>query len=206
MATHMTGASWKRGATNTLICAAGVFVVLAVMAIVIAMLTGRTIQYAGLMAFAVLWAAVFTWNVVVWLIRRYSSGPPLLDCGPHPGRALFLTIGSLSAILGLCGAFGQAELGPFQVGISLFQLSAAVFCAILGLGRLEIREKGIWQYTSVLTWHKIESCEWAGKSGSTLLIRTKTKFPIFGQGELPVPVEHKAAMARLLQEHGIDGA
>ncbi|MCF6284010.1 MAG: DUF5673 domain-containing protein [Candidatus Hydrogenedentes bacterium] len=71
----------------------------------------------------------------------------------------------------------------------------------MALGRLQIREKGLWQHWSLLKWQKIESYEWKGESDCILMIQAKTIFPFLGRGALPIPIEQKAAVEKLLQAH-----
>jgi len=69
---------------------------------------------------------------------------------------------------------------------------------IIATGRLQVLEKGIWQYWRLLRWGKIGSYRWA--NDSTLVVEAKGPLSLL-QGPLPFPPEHKQAVDELLTEH-----
>gem|GEM_PF-4621628 len=69
---------------------------------------------------------------------------------------------------------------------------------ILAMGRLQIREGGVWQYWDLLPWSRIAEYGWS--DDGTLLVKCKRKFGLAGYGALPVPPERKDEVDRLIQE------
>jgi hypothetical protein len=63
------------------------------------------------------------------------------------------------AIEGIGGSFARNNL----IGQSgtLFALSFSVYWVIMGLGRLEIHEHGIWIYWGLVKWSRIKGYSWA---------------------------------------------
>ena len=98
-------------------------------------------------------------------------------------------------------AFFANEFDKFGIAGALFVLTFSVYWVIMAFGRLQIRENGIWEFWSLLTWQKIESYEWKGESDSTLMLQAKTKLAFLGRGALPVPIEHKEAVAELMTKY-----
>jgi hypothetical protein len=77
---------------------------------------------------------------------------------------------------------------------------------MMALGRLQLTENGIWQYWSLLKWDNIASYAWQGDTRPTLMLQTKSKYPILGRGALPVGPEHRDAISELLERHVPKGA
>jgi hypothetical protein len=201
MAARMTTTLWVRGLKNALICGFGVLVILGTTTVVVDALFQASFREAGLIAFVVFWAVVFSMCVWVFLFGRRAAGPVLLDCGPHPMRFLFLLQAVLFALLTAGGVPFHAfdTIGKFGVAGTFFGITATLWYAAMGLGRLQVREEGLWQYWGLLKWHKIETWEWKSDSECALMLQAKTKFPFLGRGALPVPIEHKEATDALLR-------
>lgn len=201
MPPRMTNAAWQRGCMNAIICGVGVLGVIGVLAFGISATTGRTLRDSGAMAFAIFWVAIFAAFVTTFLIGRAKRGAILLDCGHHPTRALFLLNAAIFAFLGLGGGFASNTFDTVGIASGLFGITFSVFWILISFGRLQIVEKGIWQYWNLLKWQKLESYEWHGDATPTLALQTKTKFPFLGRGALPVPAEHREAVFKLLEQY-----
>ncbi len=67
----------------------------------------------------------------------------------------------------------------------------------MAFSRLQIRENGIWEYGSLLRWHRIVSYRWA--DDGTLVLRAKG-YLTMPRGALPVPPQHKEAVNAFLLE------
>jgi hypothetical protein len=65
-------------------------------------------------------------------------------------------------------------------------------------GRVQITEYGLWQNLNLLRWEKIGSYRWLDDS---TLFAVKAQGPI--SIKLPVPPEHKRAVAEILTQHGL---
>ena len=153
--------------------------------------------------FLCLLASVITFGI--WIASLRGRGRVLLDFGPDPMRKPFLAIGILcllSAILCAATAWSSSK-GPNWnlVLLAPLQLAIAVQFLFRTTGRAQITEFGIWQNLSLLRWEAIGSYRW---------LEDSTLFAVRGQGpvciKLPVPPEHKPAVAELLTRHGLTEA
>ena len=93
----------------------------------------------------------------VWMaVSRLGAGPLLLDTGAvYPGRGWFIAgvLGYL-IVLSLDFDFGNLLRSLTSQANTLLLV---IYFAVLALGRLQVREQGIWLYTVLLPWNKIES-------------------------------------------------
>jgi hypothetical protein len=196
----MTPTAWRRGSVNGLICGVIFFGFWLLVAELISLITHRPRAESWWIAFAVLWGLLFLLFLGTLAYGLRTGGRVLLDCGPHPTRALFLLNAALFPIMGLTMSFSPGTLSesiPF-VG-PVFGVTFGVYWLIMATGRLQIREGGLWQYWALLRWYKIESLRWSGDS--TLLVKAKSRLPFLGRGALPVPPEQKQAINELLQKY-----
>jgi len=94
--------------------------------------------------------------------------------------------------------FGIADpvFGMFTV-CPVFGMLAACYL-IMATGRLQVREKGIWQYWRLLRWGKIGSYRWA--NDRILVVEAKGPLSLL-QGALRFPPEQKQAVDELLTKH-----
>ncbi len=200
MPARMTPTAWGRGATNALICGLICLVCWLLVAVLISSVFHRSLSDSSWLAFAILWGLIFLLFLGTWLFGLNAGGRVLLDCGPHPTRVLFLFNAALWLVMGLTGVMTFGSLfGSLRLFSPMCGASFAVYFLIMATGRLQIREGGLWQYWGLLRWDKIESLQWSGDF--TLLVKGKTRFPLFGRGALPVPPEQKQAVEELLQKH-----
>ena len=130
---------------------------------------------------------------------RTLAGKVLLDCGPLPGRKNAVVMARLM----FAGAIGTVVMSTevFAIWIAIFLVAFALYWLLVSRGRLQICENGIFQYWSLLPWHKIRSYRWEGDTDATLMLQTKTPLPFMGRGALPVAVEQKEEVDQLLQQH-----
>ena len=199
MPAQMTPTAWGQGLKNALLCGLGVLVFWGAIAAAISLIFDQALFDSFGLAFAVLWSLIWLAFLGTWLYGRTAAGGVLLDCGPHPTWYLFLMQAVLFLILGLAGGLAASSVSRvFGIAGPIFGVSFAAYWFILATGRLQVREKGIWTYWSLLRWGKIGSYHWA--SDSNLLVRPKGPFWWF-RGALPVPPEHKQAVEEFLAKH-----
>ena len=200
MSAKMTSTAWERGFKNMLICGVGVLVTYAVIMAVVVLFFHKSAGDAYYIAASVLCACAFLAFLAGWIYGRATAGPILLDCGPHPTRWLFLLQGVLFLFLGGMGWYsGKSAAAGLGVSGPVFLVSFAAFWLVAAAGRLQIRENGIWQYWSLLRWGRIDSYEWA--EDATLLVKARGFLSLLSRGALPVPPEHRQAVAELLARH-----
>jgi hypothetical protein len=189
----MTATAWRQGAKNALICGIGVALAWVALAVLFSYVLRQSVAQSFRIAFAVVWAVTFLIFLTTWLYSRLRRGRILLDCGPHPTRWLFVVNFLLFLLVGTGGVFGFAADGILRL---TFAVSLGVFWLIIAFGRLQVTERGIWQYWGLLPWSKVGTYRWA--DDSTLLITPKRRFLL--RGALPVPPEHKQAVDDFLSQ------
>ena len=199
MPAKMTSTAWERGFKNMLICGVGVLVGYAVVMTVLVMIFHETAGDAFGISASALGYFFLVGFLVAWIYGRATTGPVLLDCGPHPTRWLFLAMAVIHMFMALNGWYsGKSSATGFGASGPVFLALFATFWLVMATGRLQIRENGIWQYWSLLRWGGIDSYEWA--EDATLLLKAKGVLALL-QGALPVPPEHRQAVADLLAKH-----
>jgi hypothetical protein len=200
MTPRMTSTALKRGFTNALRCS--LFVVGAWLLVggAIAIATGRERADSLLISIALICGLTLLTFFLTWLFGRNAGGQVLVDCGPHPARWLLLFEAGLFALMGAGGslALGGSSMAP-RIASAVFGLVFAMFWLVLATGRLQVKEGGLWQYTGLLPWHKVESFSWS--PDSTLQVTVKGPFALLRHGALPVPPEFRQEVEKALEEH-----
>lgn len=203
MRMRMTTAALDRGFKNALICGGYITASWIVLAFAISLVSGRNLGDSFSTSIGILLILILIAYFSIWLYQINRSGAVLLDCGPAPGRLIFLICAGFSAYNGIGGTYESHSgiIGGFPGGGNAFWLTASAFYASMAFGRFQIRENGIWQFSGLVRWDQIESYRWEGKTDSTLMIHAKTRFPFLGRGALPVPIEHKDAVDELIKKY-----
>jgi hypothetical protein len=199
MTARMTPAAGDRGFRNMLICLVISIAVLGMLTFAISSILQQTARNSFVIAFAAYMIVTFSWLIFSWLYGKFSVGSILIDCGPHPCRSIFLFFAVLFLLMSLSEGPGASErynLIKFPLGYMF-----TVYWIFLACGRLQIGENGIWQYWNLLKWHRLQSYQWHGKTNCTLILQAKTRFPLFGNGALPVPSEHRKAIDDIIKKH-----
>jgi hypothetical protein len=200
MPARMTATAVGRGATNAMIWGTIFLVSWLLAAELISFVWHQPLTESFWLAWVVLWGPVFLLFLWTWLYGLNAGGRILLDCGPHPTRLLFLINAAVFVTMGFCGLFAGPSLAKSIAIVSpVLGVSFGLYWLIMALGRLQIREGGLWQYWGLLRWDKIASCRWSGDS--TLMVKANSRLPFLGRGALPVPPEQKQAINELLQKH-----
>jgi hypothetical protein len=195
MPASMTKSAWNRGAKNALICGGGVLALWLGLTGLVALIGGKSFAESRATGFVILWGLLFVWFFAAWYRGRTSGGPVLLDCGPHPTRSLFLLNAFTFLVIGMSVSRSLLNLGYFS---PVFGLTFSLYWIVMATGRLQVREKGIWQYWSLLPWNKIQEYHWT--DDGTLMLQTTGPLGIFTYGALPVPPERKEDFERLLSD------
>lgn len=202
MPAQITPAMLDVGFKRALICMVAIVAVMGLGSYAVASVTDRPLSWARGVAGATGYGFTLTLFLGLWLRGRATRGSIILDCGPNPARWVFrrrhlcapaVRLGSPRR---LPGAFcAESRWAP------LLMLLHLIFFAVLGFGRLEVTERGLWQYWGLLPWEKIGSASWTPES--TLLLQARGRFPSLSKGVVPVPPAHRAVVAELLAQHGV---
>jgi hypothetical protein len=192
----------KRGLKNAAIVGAGSIAVIGLATYGLAAVTDRPLRWARDVVEVVSWVLILTFFFVTWVRARAQRGAVVLDCGSHPVRWLFFLCAAMAVLSVAFSLFaGTSERSVWALGGPVFMILTIPFYLALATGRLQVTELGLWGYWALLPWHKIHSVRWA--DGSTLMIQANTRFHLLGRSALPVPREHRDAIAKLLAQHGV---
>tara|TARA_R110001592_G_scaffold212087_1_gene464339 strand:- start:315 stop:734 length:420 start_codon:yes stop_codon:yes gene_type:complete len=108
---------------------------------------------------------------------------------------------ALIAIFRLFLFYATDETGFSAFFQIVLYFDMALLYGFLSVGRLQIRERGLWQCEGLLAWDKIESWRWVGDGHPTLLVKAKTRFPFLPSGgALPIPIAQKDQVENFLRE------
>ncbi len=192
MLTNMTASAWAVGSRNALVLGAALIAVLSLAAGAISFAFDQPFDVSFWYGVWVVCAAAMVVFFVTWWWGWRVAGRLILDCGPHPARRLLLVNAGIFFVLAVTGSF--ARFGA--VGLPL-GLLGSLFFLVLALGRLQVREHGLWAYWGLTRWAKFPDHEWT--ADGTLVARRK-RWSLLS-GALPVPPEHREALEALLREH-----
>jgi hypothetical protein len=198
MAARMTSEMWKIGARNALIVGLMILVLMGGGTVAVSFLSEQSFGHALGTVFELFWIAAFTHFFISWVWGRSVYGRLALDCGPGPSRALYFLTAAMFVVTGIF--LEQSNGAPLGYK---FWFSGALLYVLLGLSRVQIREKGIWQVGSLMKWEKILAFEWNGQDQGVIKVQLRSRFPFAGRGVLLIPDEHKEACCRALEAHGI---
>jgi hypothetical protein len=200
MTPRMTSTALLRGYKNAFRCGLMVVGTSLLLGGAIAVATGRERGESLAISFALLCGLNLLTFFLTWLFGLNAGGQVLVDCGPHPARWLLLFEAGLFALMGAGGslALGGSSMAP-RIASAVFGLVFAMFWLVLATGRLQVKEGGLWQYTGLLPWHKVESFSWS--PDSTLQVTVKGPFALLRHGALPVPPEFRQEVEKALEEH-----
>jgi hypothetical protein len=139
-----------------------------------------------------------------WYLSKEQKkrGHLLLDCSPTSSREGFLLNAILIAFIGTgVGLLLDASGKVGEAACLVPTLSCSLFWLLASTGRFQIVDNGIWQYWSLLSWHRIVSYEWHGDSSEILILNVATAHPSLEQCFIIVPPIHRNAVSDLLRHH-----
>ena len=198
-AIQMTGAAYKRGLINAIMVTVVMFLVLCPFAFGVSKYFDLPMSLAVMGVTGALSVFAFPWAVGVKMLGRLYAGKVLLDCGPHPTRKRFLAM-TVPMFIGAAVTL-VVSTSIFAILVASWLVAYGLFWIFLSTGRLQICENGVFQYWSLLPWHKIESFHWQGDEDATLMLQAKSRFAFTGRGALPVAIEQKKEVDILLAKH-----
>jgi hypothetical protein len=144
-------------------------------------------------------------QIAVAMFQRKQAGDMLLDCGTSPTKALYL----LLAVAGLLLMLGNGLLvqrdgldRPEPISGMFLGVVLLVYGLWAAFGHLQFREKGIWSYTDLVPWERIESYRWDHESGRTLFLTIRRRFAFFFPHEFPlvIPADQTRRVDQLLKD------
>jgi hypothetical protein len=195
-----TVAAKVQGLRNALLCLVGVLTLVGCVS-AMCLTWGVPLFYAMLGSLLALLGLVMVIILSGWLRDRNSSGPVLLDLGPNPVRNSLRkaawSVGALAVSIGpMTGWLTKEAEVAIIAGGSLGLV--ALFFFLLSIGRLQVRESGLWVCWQLLRWGKIGSWRWEGDSA--LWVNTKGFFSWY-QMILPIAPGQRKEVYELLIKH-----
>lgn len=190
MPAHITNAARQQGWKNALIAVPSFLIVVWLVERAIILTTetqGRDVWHA---AFVATWWFFLLFSLARRMYCLSIAGRILLDCGPLPRRLLWLVGGVFTGLMSCLLSYPVLSIDFW------FSVSIAAYFLIASFGRLQLREKGIFQYWGLLQWRKIASYRWA--EDATLLVKQKSLLSL--QAALCFPPEQKQAVDTMLNE------
>lgn len=199
MAVKRTAEMRRIGARNALIAGLLLLVLMLGTALVLSLLSAQSIEDALGTSTKLIWFLVFAIFIYTWIWGRSASGYLVLDCGPAPNRIVYWVAASMFVLCGLLNMQPSNSL-PLEY---TFWFSCALFYVMMGLGRVEIRENGIWLGACLFKWRKIQSYELSGDAQVILKIRTRSWFPFADRVVLLIPDSDRDNCSHYFEAHGV---
>jgi hypothetical protein len=154
--------------------------------------------------------AILLWGFLARRMWRASrAGRLLLDLGRLPPRRLWF-FGACAAIgvLATAQSVSDWRLSGFHAAKgfteTLFWLTLTLESFSGLLSRLQVRENGILAFFELIEWDRIDSYEWMGGPGGTLILSLRRQAPFFGvvpgKVTVSVPSEHRQRVEQVLAD------
>lgn len=190
---RMTATATRQGQRNAIICAVFVFAFSGLLYWFLVTVTALPRTVALFSAFMIPFAASLFVMLASWIRGLQLRGALMMDCGPHPGRRIFLFNTVMFLALGLSGSV-------IRVGATapVFMTLFAAYWAFMATGRFSVYSGGLWVYHILLPWDKISDCSWT--PDNTLMLRS-TGLLSWSRSAIPVPAERVDEVSRLLAQH-----
>ena len=188
---RMTVTATQQGQKNALICAVFVLAVSGLLYWFLITVTALPQMHALFFAFMINFAVALFAMLAGWIRGIQLRGALILDCGPHPGRRLFL----MNAVM-----FLALSLSGFAIWApgAIFMLVFAAYWIFMATGRFAAYSGGLWVYHGLVRWDNISHYSWT--SDNTLILQS-TGFFSWSRSAIPVPAECVDDVRRLLAQH-----
>jgi peptidoglycan/LPS O-acetylase OafA/YrhL len=194
----MTRASCRQGAINALVVFAVFMAIWASVATVISAFANMAFGTALAVSFIGIGFLVFFLFVRSLRRGQRTAGRVLLDCGSFPAASsLKLTI--ISAPVVVLYATYLFDGWGLRLAAMAFGMAMIIFSYVMSRSRLQICEHGIWLYSDLLKWERIESWQWV--DDKSLRFTRRGNFPLVRRGVIQVPPEQRTVVSELLLTH-----
>ena len=193
---RLTPAAMLQGAKNALICAVPCLFIWLVMRWGIRATTNWSPMVAGMYGFVLLFLGCVIAMLVGGIRARRRRGDLLMDCGPNPGKLLFVLNAVIFLLMSVSGFF-QGE--TFGRGSGLFGIVLSLYWCYMATTRLAIYDSGVWAYTDLVPWEKFKGAKWQG--GNTLIFETRGRLRFLRRGALVVPQDRVDEFRILFQQN-----
>jgi hypothetical protein len=147
-------------------------------------------------------ATLFVWPLVC-LVCRAKPGGVLLNI-PRSSHHISLIVFAGTALLwglgwGISEAIaGSLSLHPIVRVLGLVSMGTSGLA--LGFSRIQLRERGILCFLSLIKWEDITAYRWKEGKRAMLTLTVKRRLPLFREVNIPIPPRHRDYVNRLLLE------
>ena len=150
------------------------------------------------LSFAIPLAILAIWgNMALWFRRRRRGGTLLLDLGRSKAQIVSgIILGGLFALFGI-RLLTKTPAEVYSLSLAVMMLSISISNLLGGLSRSEVREYGILIFPFFVKWEWIESYEWGGRRGHTLILRLRRRW---GR-KVRLPGGHKESTEHVLAQY-----
>jgi len=158
----------------------------------------------------ILAASLFLLAAVYYCAKRVAqAGDILVEIGRPRGActvswsclALAFLIGAVSIILAFREGWPQDFSHIKSLLMGVFWFSMGIWNFYQWSARLTIRERGIVIFGCLLNWEKIRGFEWAEDDPFVLVLRVKSKVPLFRMTYVAIPAARKNAVSEILERY-----
>ena len=194
----MTGSAWKRGFLNALLVGVPMYIVIGLLTSLITWKFG-TPQLITFMVICLICSLVaFACSAVSSTWQNRGAGKVLIDCGPTPGRRVFLL--QIPIMFLAAGYFLSYGWKTDNILIASGFAAFSLFWIFMARSRLQICEGGIRLHQGLVPWQRIQSYQWKEGDTPTLLLRINSRWSWYSHGAFPIPAKFRDAVGELLQQ------
>jgi hypothetical protein len=198
-----------RVAYKQIFIALGFFVVIAMTALVLDDLYHWSERFPNVLL------AVLGCLIVVYrgfsILRHWSRGGAImLDLGRVPTSEFAIEMIVAVALAANAIVDGVKEINTSgwvidDISFEVLELSVALALFVQGFLRRNVRQKGIFHGTGLVSWENIEGYAWEGPKGKwlTLILQKKSPVAMLKTVTMAVATEHVDALEDLMKEHNI---
>ena len=168
----------------------------------------QSIQNSLVIAGGIILVPTYIWMIIAWLQARKKAGKILLDLTVISLETLYLISGILLIASGLFGGYSfiwKNSQYSWLISslIGLYMGAGMIFVGFVGT-KVQVHERGIMAFGSLLKWEKIESFEWISSNEKTYTAKLKLRNrppKSTRDGILIVPIEKKLALETILEQY-----
>jgi len=147
-------------------------------------------------------AGLFVWPLVC-LTCRAKPGGLLLNIGRSSHQISLIVFAGAVLLLGLGFAISGAVAGSLSLEriVQVLGLVAIATSGLyLGFSRIQLRERGILCFLSLIKWEDITAYRWEEGKRTVLTLTVSRRLPLFREVNIPIPPRHRDYVNRLLLE------
>jgi hypothetical protein len=173
-------------------------------------------QDFSFVAIFILFALILWTNILTWSRRKKRAGYLLWNLGRTSNykimlfaSLLFVFSATLQTIVFVAlarkGFAESSHLFQYYLSQVILYWTTAFYFYWAGLSRLQLRENGIYFKFGLIRWEQIAAYKWEGDKENNLTVWLKQRLPLFQTRSWVIPIIHKAAIERILNQYIASG-